>query len=386
MPAGIYEQFGIKPGINARGNQTLLGGSTPPPEVQRAMEEATNGGYVIFEDLLRKTGEFIADTLGTEQAFVTSGAAAAIALSSAAALAGDDREKMGRIPDTTGMKNEFIFQKAQDYGYKRCFTIPGSRLVEVGDENGCTVEQMEAAIGPNTAAIAYFESGRWGDNVVSLDQARKIADKHGLTLVVDAAGQMYPLDQFTRVAQTGDVVAFGAKYFGSPHSTGICTGRAKWVESAFQQNFLGFETAGQRGLPRPFGRAFKTDRGEVIGVAVALRRWFTMNHEERIAMEDAKREAFVKALAGMPGVDVRIPTDPIIGPNIVVHVHVDPAVVGKDGKQVMRELEEGDPPIWTRSHDGGKSIAIGVQVLTDEEVGIMCDRLKELLSSPVKAR
>jgi L-seryl-tRNA(Ser) seleniumtransferase len=199
--------------------------------------------------------------------------------------------------------------------------------------------------------------------------------------VVDAAGQIYPLDQFTRVAQTGDVVAFGAKYFGSPHSTGICTGREKWVESAFQQNFLGFETAGQRGLARPFGRGFKTDRGEVIGVAVALRRWFTMDHEERIAMEDAKRQAFVRAMAEVPGAEAAIPSEPLLGPNIVVHVHIDPAVVGKDANQVMKELEDGDPPIWTRSHDGGKSIAIGVQVLTDEEVTVVCERLKELLST-----
>ena len=46
---GIYEQFGVTPGINARGNQTLLGGSTPPPEVQAAMDEATSSGYVLFE-------------------------------------------------------------------------------------------------------------------------------------------------------------------------------------------------------------------------------------------------------------------------------------------------------------------------------------------------
>lgn len=378
---GIYEQFGITPGINARGNQTLLGGSTPPPEVQKAMDEATNSGFVDFDQLLRKTGEFIADTLGTEQAFVTSGAAAAIALGSAAALAGSDRDKMGRLPDTSGMKSEFVFQKAQNYKYRRCFTIPGARIVEAGDEDGCTVDQMEAAIGPDTAAIAYFENGQWGDNVVSLDEARELADKHGLPLVVDAAGQMYPLDRFTRVAQTGDLVAFGAKYFGSPHSTGICTGRAEWVESAFQQNFLGFETANLRGLALPFGRAFKTDRGEVMGVAVALRRWFTINHEERIAMEDAKRHVIAGAVAEIPGVEGVIPPGPIVGASIIVEVHIDAAVTGKDGNRVMRELEEGDPPIWTRSHDGGKSIALAVQVLTDEEVQVVADRLRVIFGT-----
>ena len=153
--SGIYEEFGVTPGINARGNQTLLGGSTPPPEVQEAMDEAMNSGYVVFEDLLRKTGDFIAETLGTESAFVTSGAAAAISLGSAAALAGNDLDKMGKLPDTSSFdRNELVFQKGQDYTYKRCFTLAGAKLKEVGREDGCTVEEMEAAIRPKTAGIS----------------------------------------------------------------------------------------------------------------------------------------------------------------------------------------------------------------------------------------
>ncbi len=379
--SGIYEQFGVTPGINARGNQTLLGGSTPPPEVQAAMDEATNSGYVVFEDMLRKTGEFIAETLGTEQAFVTSGAAAAIALGTAAVLAGDDRSKMGSIPDTSGFdRNELVFQKGHEYGYKRCFTLAGAKLVDVGREDGCTVEEMEAGIGPKTAGIAYFESGRWGPEWVSLDEARELADKRGIRLVVDAAGQIYPLDRFMRVARTGDVVAFGAKYFGSPHSTGICTGRAEFVESAFLQNFIGFEMAGMQGLARPFGRPFKTDRGEVMGVAVALRRWFSMDHEERLAVEEAKRTAFARGLKDVAGVTTSVPKEAQLGPNVTVFIHFDPSVTGIDGHEVIKRLEEGDPPIWTRTHDDGGSIGIGVQMLSDEQVETVVGRLREILS------
>jgi len=378
---GIYEQFGVTPGINARGNQTLLGGSTPPPEIQAAMDEAMNSGYVVFEDLLRKTGEFIANTLGTEQAFVTSGAAAAISLGTAAALAGMDREKMGKIPDTSDFdRNELVFQKGQDYTYKRCFTLAGAKLVDVGRDDGCTVEEMEAGIGPRTAGIAFYESGQWGPQWVTIDQARALADKHDIRLIVDAAGQIYPLDQFTRVAQTGDVVAFGAKYIGSPHSTGICTGRAEYVESAFLQNFIGFEMAGQQGLARPYGRPYKTDRGEVIGVAAALRRWFTINHEERLAVEDAKRTAFQRGLRDVDGVEVTIPTTPQLGPNVNVVLHFQQAGNDFEGMRVLKELEQGNPPIWTRTSDAGKTIAIGVQMLSDEEVETVVGRIREILS------
>ena len=377
---GIYEQFGVTPGINARGNQTLLGGSTPPPEIQQAMDEAMNSGYVVFEDLLRKTGDFIAETLGTEAAFVTSGAAAAISLGSAAALAGNDRDKMASIPDTSSFdRNELVFQKGHDYTYKRCFTLAGAKLKEVGRQDGCTVEEMEAGIGPKTAGIAYYESGQWGDDWVSIDEARLLADRHDIRLIVDAAGQIYPLDQFTRVAQTGDIVAFGAKYIGSPHSTGICTGRSEWVESAFQQNFIGVEVAGIKGLPRGYGRPYKTDRGEVIGVAAALRRWFTINHEDRLAIEDAKRTAFKRGLTGVPGVTITIPTSAQLGPNVNVVIHIDESKSALTGLELISQLEQGDPPIWTRTHDGGKTIAIGVQMLSDEDVETVITRIAGLL-------
>jgi uncharacterized pyridoxal phosphate-dependent enzyme len=379
--SGIYEEFGVTPGINARGNQTLLGGSTPPPEIQDAMDEAMNSGYVVFEELLRKTGDFIAGTLGTEQAFVTSGAAAAISLGTAAALAGDDREKMGLIPDTSSFdRNELVFQKGQDYTYKRCFTLAGAKLVEIGREGGCTVEEMEAAIGPKTAGIAFYESGLWGDEWVSIEEARVLADKHDIRLIVDAAGQIYPLDQFTKTAQIADVAAFGAKYIGSPHSTGICTGKAKYVESAFLQNFIGYEMAGQQGVARPYGRPYKTDRGEVIGVAAAVRRWFSIDHEERLAVEEAKRTAFHRSLNGTAGVDVVVPTAPQLGPNTTVFIHFDSSVLGFDGHEVIKRLEESDPPIWTRTHDNGGSIGIGVQMLTDEQVETVIQRIKEIVS------
>mgnify|MGYP001358703598 CR=1 FL=1 len=377
--SNIYKQFGIQPVINGRGNQTLIGGSTPPKEVQDAMDQALSS-YVVMEELLRNTGEFIADTLGTESAFVTSGAAAAIALGSAAALAGDDREKMSSIPDTSGMKNEFVFQKCQDYTYKRCFTIPGAKIVEAGGDHGCTREELEACIGPNTAAVAYFESGTWGDSVLTIEEARDIAHAHDLPLVVDAAGQIYPLERFQRVAQTGDIVAFGAKYFGSPHSTGICAGNEKLVESAFQQNFIGYEIAGQQGLARPFGRPFKTDRSEIIGVAVALRRWFSINHEDRLAVEDLKRKTLADSVKGLVGVKAEIPSEPPIGPGVQVNIRVDEELTGKSAQQVIEEMENGDPPILLRSFDG-ESISVGVQVLTEEETEIVAARFKKIFGS-----
>ena len=79
----VLEKLGVRRVINAQGNATVLGGSTPPPDVQAAMDEA-NESWVEMRELLEKSGEFIAGVLGTESAYVTSGCAAALTLSTAA--------------------------------------------------------------------------------------------------------------------------------------------------------------------------------------------------------------------------------------------------------------------------------------------------------------
>ena len=55
----FYEKLGVRPVVNALSNATVLGGSTPPPGVMEAMEEA-NLQWVELKELLEKSGEFIA--------------------------------------------------------------------------------------------------------------------------------------------------------------------------------------------------------------------------------------------------------------------------------------------------------------------------------------
>src|SRR5919201_4646980 len=104
---GVYEQLGVTPLINARGNNTVLGGSTPSARVRQAMLEA-EGSYADMQQLLERSGAVIASLLGAEAAYVTSGAAAALALGTAACIAGADPEKIVRLPDTSGLPNTVL--------------------------------------------------------------------------------------------------------------------------------------------------------------------------------------------------------------------------------------------------------------------------------------
>ena len=74
----VYKHLGVRPLINAGGTQTLWGGSTLSPEVMQAMVDA-NSNYVEMEELLEKSGEYVAKLLGVEAAYVTSGCFAALA-------------------------------------------------------------------------------------------------------------------------------------------------------------------------------------------------------------------------------------------------------------------------------------------------------------------
>ncbi len=159
QPADIYASFGISRAINAMGHVTLLGGSLLSPAVQAAME-AANRAYAPLEEVLDKTGQTIAGMLGSESALVTSGCFAALVMGVASLITGDDGEKIARLPDTTGMKNEILLQKRQRYHYDRCISVPGGKLVEVGDEQGTTAAQLAAAIGPNTAGIFHYARRR----------------------------------------------------------------------------------------------------------------------------------------------------------------------------------------------------------------------------------
>lgn len=371
----IYREFGINRVINAMGHVTLLGGSMLSPAVQAAMD-AANQSFAPLEEVIDKTGSAIAEMVGTEHAMVTSGCFAALVQGIAAFITGDDRERIGKLPDTTGMKNEILIQKRQRYHYDRCITVPGGKMVEVGDETGTTVEQMEAAIGPNTAGILHYAKGEVMPGVLQLADVVAIAQRKGTHVIVDAASEIYPLERMHYVAQSGaDLVCFGAKYLGAQNSAGILCGSAELVQVAKSHSFIGYEAQRSRGM----GRGFKLDRQEVIGVTVALREWLTMDHEERL-QEQVERIAFIKeTLADLPNVQ----SEEAWNPEREAWIQLQLTVTDADDSKldaICQELRNGEPSIWLRPTFEGGKLAVMVNTLQEGETEIVAQRLHEVLS------
>ena len=367
--ADIYAKIGARAVINAQGNRTVLGGSATVPEVTEAMA-AVNDTYIEMAELLARSGEYIADLLDVEAAYVTSGCSAALAFSAAACMTGRDVEKIAQIPDTTGMKSEIIIQKAQRYSYDRSFTVPGAKLVEAGDEDGCSREQLEAIIGDNTAAVAYLVRTGDPDSVLTLEQTVEIAHDAGVPVIADAAAQIYPLDYFRRNAQAADIACFGAKYMGAPQSSGFLCGKKELVDAASDQGFIAFQENGGAS----FGRPMKLDKQEVVGVVTAVERWLTINHEDRLLVFEERLESMQQELGATPGVKAEIEKVPLyFGSHLSVTIDAD--VVGKTAQDIADELDSGSPRVAVSVVDD-RTLTATSHALNEGEELIVAERIR----------
>lgn len=367
----VYERLGVRRVINAWGVATELGGWTPSRKVMQAMERA-NDATVEMQDLLEKSGEFIADILGVEAAYVTSGGAAAQALSIAACMAGEDPQKIARLPDTAGMKDEVVIQARNRYMFDRCYTLTGAALVEAGNGGGTSESDLRDVIGPRTAAVAYYIQPPIDDAIVSLEDTVAIARSRGVPAVADACSQIYPLDYFRRCAQSADLVTFGAKYMGAPHSAGFVCGKRELIDAVSAQSFVSYHYDGGKAV----GRAMKIDRHEIIGVVTAIEDWFTMDHEERILEYEARFADIAEAVQDLEGVATCRTEIHHYVPYVMV-IDVDESIVGKSAADIRAELDSGNPRIWVDAVDG--SLRVVVNCMTDEETRVVADRLRQAL-------
>ena len=377
MSDDLLAQLGVTPVINATGHVTVLGGSILSPRVQAAMD-AANRTYVAMEELQDKAGRAIAEMLGAEAAIVTSGAYAALVQGAAGIMTGGDPAKIAQLPDTTGMKNEFLIQANQRYHYDRAITTSGAKLVEVGDATGTSPAQLAAAIGPRTAGILHYARGERQEpterGALKLTEVVPIAQAAGIPVLVDAAGEVYPLERLLWLPRSGaGLVAFGAKYLSSANSTGILCGRADLVQAARHNGFLSYETLDNRSL----GRGYKLDRQEIVAVTVALQEWLSLDHEERLHEQATRIDQVTHALADLPHVTATNLFAEEGGAWMRLRVRFDPAVVGKSGHEVVQSLRAGTPSIWVRYDDPG--FIVEVHTLRAGEAEIVANALAAAL-------
>ena len=148
------------------------------PSVLRAMEEASRTFVELDKAQLAASG-VIAAVTGAEAGYVVGGAAAGLALAAAACMAGDDLDRIRRLPDAEGMPNEIILPEGHEIYYERFIRLAGARLTFVPDEAA-----LDRAIGPETVGI-FFEASM--PEPIPRSSLVAIGRAAGIPVVADAA-------------------------------------------------------------------------------------------------------------------------------------------------------------------------------------------------------
>src|SRR5262245_55185754 len=146
----MIAELGVRSFINAAGTFTALTGSLMRPEAVAAMQSASRK-FVRLEDLHDAVGARIASLLGCEASLVTAGCASAMAVSTAACVAGKNPARIRQLPDTTGLKNEVIVQKSHRVNYDHAIRNAGVKMIEVESR-----EELENAIKDRTAMMFFL--------------------------------------------------------------------------------------------------------------------------------------------------------------------------------------------------------------------------------------
>ena len=193
MPS-VYEKYRLKPVINASGRMTILGVSTPEQEVVDAVNFGL-GHYFEVKDLVNKTGAYLADLLGVEDAVVVSCASAGIAQSVAAVIVRGDPYRLEQLhAHAHDVPSDIVLPKGHNVNFGApvgtMVNLGGGRVVEAGYANECSPAQLAAAINANTAAILYIKSHHCVQkSILSVAEAAEVAKAHGIPLIVDAAAE-----------------------------------------------------------------------------------------------------------------------------------------------------------------------------------------------------
>lgn len=286
MSPDIYEQFNIRPIINAVGYATRVTGSCPHPDVIAAMSEAS-GAYFEIDDLLTAASDLIQQSTEAEAGIVTCGAGAALTLAAAACLAGNRTDIWDQLPDVSDCpRYEIIYPIPGPFDYDHAIRLSGARLVQIDYHAPDAMKQIEQAINPKTAAIGYV----WlkMEETPDIGKLSELAHRHGLPLIIDAACALPPRENLWSFSRRGaDLVAYsGGKHLGGPQASGILCGRKELVRSAWLQMVDMDVREGTWSLQhwiangwisRPprhgIGRSMKVSKEAIVGVMAALRRY-----------------------------------------------------------------------------------------------------------------
>lgn len=363
----LFRELGIRPFINGRGTLTYLSGSLMLPEVLEAINSSAKQ-FADLNEVQDKVGARIAQLLRCEAAMVTSGAACAMTLGTAAAITGTDPEKIRQIPDLPEPRPEVIIQRSHRFAYDHAVRNTGAKLVEVEGR-----EEMERAINENTVMMLYFNAA--GRSSVEREEFVAIGKRHGVVTFNDAAADVPPVENLFRYIEMGfDLVTFsGGKAIRGPQSAGLLYGRRDLIAAARLNHSPNGDT---------IGRAMKVNKEEMFGMLVALELYLSKDHEQEWADWIGRTRRIAASAERIPSVQGETTINP--GPaNHFPGLRLtwDQNRVRITPREVADTLRNGEPSIDLGA--GNDALTISVVMMEPDHVDIVARRVHEVLARAV---
>ncbi|MCO6538952.1 MAG: DgaE family pyridoxal phosphate-dependent ammonia lyase [Gilliamella sp.] len=365
----VYSKYNLKKVINASGRMTILGVSTPRPEVVDTVSHGLNE-YFEIKDLVDKTGQYIAKLLNVENAVVVSCASAGIAQAVAGLIIKDDRDLLFNLHSSDKyVPREIIVPKGHNVNFGApigtMVSLGGGIIVEAGYANECKPEHIESLINPDTAAILYIKSHHCVQkSMLSVAQTAAIAKKHNVPLIVDAAAEE---DLQTYYQQGADLVVYsGAKAIEGPTS-GLVIGRHQAVE------WLKLQSQG-------IGRPMKVGKEGILGLTKAIELYITDKKTETGQQMVTKMTPFIESLNTLDGVSARVVWDGAGRDIARAEITFDASVIGKSAIEIVDLMKKGEIAVYFREYKANEGkVDADVRSVTSAQLDIIYNKIKNII-------
>ena len=340
----IYAKIGVTPIINARGTWTYTSASLELPEV-KAAKQAAALHFVDLWELERGVSKRLAELSGAEAGMVTAGAAAAMAVGTAACIAGTDPARGWQLPDTTGLKHEVVMFGGR-ISFDNAIRAVGGKLVVAFSH-----DELKAALNDNTAMIYTTAQGE------RLEKAIPIAKNAKVPIFVDWAAGIPPIENLGLPWKMGaDLYTFsGGKGLCGPQCSGLLLGRKDLIEAGWAQS-CPWEGA--------VCRSMKVGKEEIMGLLAAVEAWKKYDLNALDKEWNRKVKKIGDLAETVPGVttDIQTPTNGNRYPTLTVKW--DEEAFKLTVAECAKKLRTGDPPIEVLTNNNPSTVP-GVHIERD---------------------
>ena len=365
--ANPYAALGVAPFINCCSVRTVHGGSLMLPEVREAVAAASRQ-FVNLDELMEAASARLAELTGAEWGIVTCGSAAAVALGTAACVAGNDPVKMLRLPFTDGIPNRVIMPRNQRFAYDQAIRMIGTHIIEIDDRAG-----LDAALKEPVAMVALLGTHEHHSGI-RMEEIVSVVKPLGIPILVDAASEHLENPSPWLVRGADLVVYSGGKFLRGPQTSGLLLGRKDLVQAAWRN----------ASPHQALGRPMKVSKEDIVGLVTAVEYWF--KHRDAAA-ERARWQGDIDTIAAKVA---GVATTSVITPEGVervprLRITWDAERTGLDGNALRLKLLNGTPRIMLDDMSAtANSIAIEPFGLEAGEAAQVGDAVAIALSANAK--